>query len=106
LKASSLRKNKKRSDSNEPSKLIEIALSISILFDCHVLFEQSDKKLLLKAFAPIAAAKQASYSGLISRSHPSGASMVPIWIPVSVSYSFLVIGPISSMPAGRQISLP
>ena len=38
--------------------------------------------------------------------HPSGASMCPIWIPVSVSYSFWVIGPIFSIPLGKQISSP
>ena len=32
--------------------------------------------------------------------------MRPIWMPVSVSYSFFVIGPISFMPLGKQISLP
>ena len=39
-------------------------------------------------------------------SQPSGASMRPIWIPVRVSYSFLVIGPISVIPLGKQISVP
>ena len=38
--------------------------------------------------------------------HPSGASMVPIWMPVKVSYSFWMVGPIFSMPLGKQISLP
>ena len=38
--------------------------------------------------------------------HPSGASMRPIWIPVSVSYSFWITGPIFSIPLGKQISLP
>src|SRR5699024_6486969 len=38
--------------------------------------------------------------------HPSGASMCPIWIPVSVSYNFLVVCPISSIPLGKQISFP
>ena len=37
---------------------------------------------------------------------PLGASILPIWIPVRVSYSFLVTGPISVMPLSRQISLP
>ena len=43
---------------------------------------------------------------LISTIQPSGALMVPIWIPVKVSYSFFVTGPICSIPLGRQISLP
>ena len=38
--------------------------------------------------------------------HPSGASIRPIWIPVNVSYNFLSTGPISSIPLGKQISLP
>lgn len=42
----------------------------------------------------------------ISRIQPSGASILPIWIPVSVSYNFFVTGPISSIPLGKQISLP
>ena len=43
---------------------------------------------------------------LISRIHPSGASIRPIWIPVNVSYNFCVIGPIFSIPLGKIISLP
>ena len=43
---------------------------------------------------------------LISWIHPSGASMRPIWIPVSVSYSFWMTGPIFSIPDGKQISFP
>lgn len=41
-----------------------------------------------------------------STSHPSGASISPIWMPVSVSRSFLRTGPISSIPEGNAISLP
>ena len=37
---------------------------------------------------------------------PSGASRRPIWIPVSVSYSFFRTGPISSMPDGNAYSVP
>lgn len=37
---------------------------------------------------------------------PFGASRRPIWMPVRVSYSFFVTGPISVMPLGKQISLP
>ena len=32
---------------------------------------------------------------------PSGASMVPIWMPRRVSYSFLVTGPMASIPEGN-----
>ena len=39
-------------------------------------------------------------------SQPLGASIRPIWMPVSVSYSFWVTGPIFSMPEGKQISRP
>ena len=38
--------------------------------------------------------------------HPSGASIRPIWIPVSVSRSFAIVGPICSIPLGKQISSP
>ena len=38
--------------------------------------------------------------------HPSGASILPIWIPVSVSYSFCITGPIFSIPLENSISLP
>ena len=38
--------------------------------------------------------------------HPSGASMCPIWMPVSVSYNFWMTGPMASIPLGKQISFP
>ena len=43
---------------------------------------------------------------LISMIQPSGASTVPIWMPVSVSLSFVMTGPISSMPEANLNSLP
>ena len=43
---------------------------------------------------------------MISLIQPSGALIRPIWMPVSVSYSFLVTGPISSIPLAKQISFP
>ena len=61
------------------------------------------RTLLSKVYVPFAICVSL-YSTLWI--HPSGASMCPIWIPVSVSYNILVIGPISSIPLGKQISFP
>lgn len=64
------------------------------------------RSLLLSYILIPVSGKTDAFSYSITWIQPSGASISPIWMPVRVSYSFFVTGPISVIPLGMQISLP